>query len=163
MREKRDEVAVEPPAASSAAFPAVTMSPKPPVAIPDTARPPLTEVQSDNTAAMGEQEPAKEGFDYWHHLPYAAEDDNVRLAHLNELITDLYIFVKAGDFEGGARSASRQIKRWLNLKFKMPMETRKKLAALYYELSAVPGIDPSASDTFANMFKLVTSYLLPST
>ena len=101
----------------------------------------------------------KEGFNYWSHLPYEVEDDDTRLAHLNDIIGDLYMAVRAGDFEAGARTASRQIKRWLHLKFKMPKETRKKLIKLYYELSLTPGIDPSAADTFGNMFKQLASYV----
>jgi proteasome activator subunit 4 len=99
----------------------------------------------------------KEGFNYWTHLPYDVEDDATRIAHLNEIIADLYTYIRAGDLEGGARTSSRQIKRWLHLKFKMPKETRKTLIKLYYELSLTFGIDPSAADTFANMFKLLAS------
>jgi hypothetical protein len=102
--------------------------------------------------------PVKEGYNYWNHLPYTVEDENTRIAHLDDIIKDLYTCIRAGDFEAGARIASRQIKRWLHLKFKMPKETRKKLINLYYELSLTPGIDPSAADTFANMFKLLASY-----
>jgi hypothetical protein len=100
----------------------------------------------------------KEGFNYWNHLPYEVEDETTRIAHLNDIIGDLYTYIRAGDFEGGARKASRQIKRWLHLKFKMPKETRKELARVYYELSLTPGIDSSAADCFANMFKLLASY-----
>ena len=103
--------------------------------------------------------PAKEGFNYWNHLPYQVEDEATRISHLNDVIGDLYTYIRAGDFEGGARKASRQIKRWLHLKFKMPKETRKELAKVYYELSLTPGIDPSAADCFANMFKLLASYV----
>jgi Proteasome-substrate-size regulator, N-terminal len=101
---------------------------------------------------------AKEGFNYWTHLPYDVEDEATRIAHLNEIIADLYTYIRAGDLEGGARTSSRQIKRWLHLKFKMPKETRKTLIKLYYELSLTFGIDASAADTFANMFKLLASY-----
>jgi len=105
------------------------------------------------------EKPAKEGYNYWNHLPYEVENDETRLQHLNLLIEDLYIYIRAGDFEGGARTASRQIKRWLHLKFKMPKDIRKKLVKLYYELSLTPGIDPSAADTFATMFKLLATYV----
>jgi proteasome activator subunit 4 len=111
------------------------------------------------TMSLEPEKPVKEGYNYWNHLPYDVEDDDTRLQHLNLLIEDLYIYVRAGDFEGGARTASRQIKRWLHLKFKMPKEIRKKLVKLYYELSLTPGIDPSAADTFATMFKLLASYV----
>jgi proteasome activator subunit 4 len=102
--------------------------------------------------------PAKEGYDYWTHLPYEVEDDETRIACLNEIIGDLYAAIKANDFDSGARVASRQIKQWLHLKFKMPKETRQKLAKLYYELSLTPGMDPSSADSFANMFKGLDSY-----
>ena len=106
--------------------------------------------------------PVREGYNYWNHLPYPVEDENTRIAHLDDIIKDLYTCIRAGDFEAGARTATRQIKRWLHLKFKMPKETRKKLIKLYYELSLTPGIDPSAADIFANMFKLLASYSLAS-
>ena len=102
--------------------------------------------------------PPKEGFNYWNHLPYEVEDDATRFAHLNDIIGDLYTYIRAGDFEGGARKASRQIKRWLHLKFKMPKEMRKELAKVYYDLALTPGIDPSAADGFATMFKLLATY-----
>jgi proteasome activator subunit 4 len=99
----------------------------------------------------------KEGFNYWNRLPYDVEDDDTRITYLNQIINDLYVYIRVGDFEGGARTASRQIKRWLHLKFKMPKDTRIKLCKLYYQLSLTPGIDPSAADTFANMFRLLAS------
>lgn len=116
-------------------------------------------LQSTTTTTVDVTPPVKEGYNYWSHLPYPVEDEAVRISRLNDIIGDLYICVRAGDFEAGARTASRQIKRWLHLKFKMPVETRKKLIKLYYELSLTPGIDPSAADTFANMFKLLASYV----
>jgi hypothetical protein len=109
---------------------------------------------------MEDEPPVKEGYNYWSHLPYAVEDEATRIKYLDEIIADLYTCIKAGDFEGGARTASRQIKRWLHLKFKMPKDTRRKLVKLYYDLSLTPGIDPSASDTFSNMFKLLASYVV---
>ena len=108
-------------------------------------------------SSFEEQPVVKEGFNYWSHLPYPVEDEAVRIAQLNEIIKDLYTYIKAGDFEGGARTSSRQIKRWLHLKFKMPKDTRKKLVELYYNLSLTPGIDTSAADTFANMFRILAS------
>ena len=112
---------------------------------------------SEPTPVEGQPPPAKEGYDYWTHLPYKVEDDATRISHLNEIIGDLYTSIRAGDFESGARTASRQIKQWLHLKFKMPKDTRKKLVKLYYELSLTPGMDPSAADSFANMFKQLSS------
>lgn len=114
--------------------------------------------QSTTPTTVDVTPPVKEGYNYWSHLPYPVEDEAVRISHLNDIIGDLYICVRAGDFEAGARTASRQIKRWLHLKFKMPKETRKTLIKLYYELSLTPGIDPSAADTFSSMFKLLASY-----
>lgn len=111
-------------------------------------------------SSFEDQPLVKEGFNYWSHLPYPVEDEATRIAHLNGIIEDLYTSIKAGDFEGGARTASRQIKRWSNLKFKMPKDTRKKLVELYYKLSLTPGIDPSAADTFANMFRFLASYYI---
>ena len=119
--------------------------------------PPPVQTQS-NTTTPDVTPPVKEGYNYWNHLPYPVEDEATRIAHLNDIVADLYTCIRAGDFETGARTASRQIKRWLHLKFKMPKETRTKLIKLYYELSLTPGIDPSAADTFATMFKQLASY-----
>jgi len=121
---------------------------------------PPTQTNVDDPTTTPQQ---KEGFNYWNHLPYEVEDEATRIAHLNDIIGDLYTYIRAGDFEGGARKASRQIKRWLHLKFKMPKETRKELARVYYDLSLTPGIDSSAADCFANMFKLLASYEPPCT
>src|SRR5208337_2063369 len=76
--------------------------------------------QSTTTTTVDVTPPVKEGYNYWSHLPYPVEDEAVRISRLNDIIGDLYICVRAGDFEAGARTASRQIKRWLHLKFKMP-------------------------------------------
>jgi Proteasome-substrate-size regulator, N-terminal len=139
-----------------------------PVALPlkDKLTPPdhrPVRAPTPTTASTGDVPPpsAKEGYDYWTHLPYEVEDDATRIAHLNEIIGDLYISIRAGDFESGAKTASRQIRQWTRgLKFKMPKDTRKKLAKLYYELSLTPGMDPSAADHFAKMFTHLAKYFL---
>lgn len=155
MADKADDIASH--TVSTSSFAPVVNPPKPPTVVPDSPSvlktpPPQTSVE--------EPAPVKEGYNYWNHLPYDVEDEATRIQHLNDIIGDLYIAVRAGDFEGGARIASRQVKRWLHLKFKMPKEMRKKLIKLYYELSLTPGIDPSAADTFANMFRLLASYAI---
>jgi len=141
---------IDRPPKSTDAFNITDPLPRP---MPPNQHPP--QPQPTTTSALPDAPPAKEGFNYWKHLPYAVEDDATRIAHLNEIVADLYTFIRAGDLESGARTASRRIKRWLHLKFKMPKETRKALIRLYYQLSLTPGIDPSAADAFANMFKLL--------
>lgn len=162
MIEKRDDEISQ--SSSTSQLCAVVDPPKPPTVNDPVPRKNLspTPVQAAETAATAVDvaPPVKEGYNYWNHLPYPVEDEAARIAHLNDIIGDLYTCIRAGDFETGARTASRQIKRWLHLKFKMPKESRKKLIKLYYELSLTPGIDPSAADTFANMFKLLASYSL---
>ena len=125
---------------------------------PDPQQTTSTTTPMASTIADQAAPPIKEGYNYWNHFPYPVEDEATRIAHLNDIIADLYTCIRAGDFETGARIPSRQIKRWLHLKFKMPKDTRKKLIKLYYELSLAPGIDSSAADTFAAMFKLLASY-----
>ena len=153
MAEKADDIGSH--SSSTSSFSPVVDPPKAPIIVPNSL--PILKTPPPQTT-IEEPPPVKEGYNYWNHLPYEVEDDATRIQHLNDIIGDLYIAIRAGDFEGGARIASRQIKRWLHLKFKMPKETRKKLVKLYYELSLTPGIDPSASDTFASMFKLLASY-----
>lgn len=160
MAEKADDTM--PLSSPSPTLSAVVDPPKPNIvdpvfrAVPSATR----TTTAAQMATLDDAPPVKEGYNYWNHLPYPVEDDAIRIAHLNDIIADLYLYVKAGDFGAGARTASRQIRRWLHLKFKMPKDTRKKLIKLYYELSLTPGIDPSAADTFANMFKLLASYAL---
>lgn len=153
MTEKEDDIASQ--TSSNTSFKPI-IEPAKSAMVPPYTRP-IMSIRSAQTS-FDEQPVVKEGFNYWTHLPYPVEDEATRIAHLDEIIEDLYTYIKAGDFEGGARTASRQIKRWLHLKFKMPKITRKKLVELYYKLSLTPGIDASAADTFANMFRLLASY-----
>jgi hypothetical protein len=155
MAEKEDDITSQ--TSSSAPFQPLIDPPKSAMVEPRLR--PMHSLPSAQSS-FEEQPVVKEGFNYWSHLPYPVEDEATRIAHLNEIIDDLYTYIKAGDFEGGARTSSRQIKRWLHLKFKMPKDTRKKLVELYYKLSLTPGLDPSAADTFANMFRLLASYCL---
>ena len=158
MTEKCDDTNAR--SSSASRLRAVVDPPKPTIVKDPVSRAILdpTPVQPQTSTTPDVTPPVKEGYNYWNHLPYPVEDEATRIANLNDIIGDLYTCIRAGDFETGARTASRQIKRWLHLKFKMPKETRKKLIKLYYELSLTPGIDPSAADTFATMFKLLASY-----
>jgi len=130
------------------------VDPLKPVTIDPVSRPPLRAPLPQ--PGVDEAPPAKEGHNYWNHLPYHVEDNAARLSDLNDIIADLYTYIRAGDFDGGARTASQQIRRWLHLKFKMPKEIRMTMMKLYYQLALTPGIDPTAADTFANMFRLLT-------
>ena len=160
MAEKSDDLTSRPSStAAESAYPSsvepVKNSMLTTVEQPDS-QPLLTPVPPE--PQVEEQPPVKDKFDYWSRLPYPVEEEAKRLADLDELIADLYVAVKAGDFAGGARTASRQIKRWLHLKFKMPKETRIKLIKFYYELSLTPGIDIRAADSFAGMVKTLAQY-----
>ena len=156
MTEKCDDT--NSPSSSTSQLRAVVDSPKVEHPVSRAILDPAPVQTQSNTPVPDVTAPVKEGYNYWNHLPYPVEDEAARIAHLNDIIGDLYTYIRAGDFETGARTASRQIKRWLHLKFKMPKETRKKLIKLYYELSLTPGINPSAADTFANMFRQLASY-----
>ena len=154
MTEKHEEITAQ--RSSNSSFQTVLDPPKVPL-VDDPLHRGFAKVAATQPP-LEEQPAGKEGYNYWNHLPYEVEDDATRIANLNDTITDLYTCIRAGDFDGGARTSSRQIRRWLHLKFKMPKETRIKLCKLYYQLSLTPGIDPSAADTFANMFRLLASY-----
>jgi proteasome activator subunit 4 len=153
MAEKEDDLASQ-TSSTSALHPVV--DPTKPALVEPGSRPVHSLTPTQTT--MDDEPRVKDGYNYWSHLPYSVEDEATRIEYLNEIITDLYACIKAGDLEGGARTASRQIKRWLHLKFKMPKDTRRKLIKLYYDLSLTPGLDPSATDTFSNMFRLLASY-----
>jgi Proteasome-substrate-size regulator, N-terminal len=154
MAEKGDDLAVVNPSPTS--FHPTVSKPGTIIQVPVSA---AVEAPSPAEMIVEENKPAlKEGYNYWNHLPYEVEDDAARLEYLDSLIADLYTYLHAGDFSGGARRTTRLIKKWLSLKFKLPKETRKTLAKLYYELTLTPGIEPTAADSFASMFASLASY-----
>jgi proteasome activator subunit 4 len=108
---------------------------------------------------MGELRSRPRTFPYSAILPYKTESEAERLAHLNHIITNLYVAIKGDDLKGlvGTSTGSavthwtRELRGWLELKFDMPMEIRIKLVKLYYSL-ALAGSDGAATDKFINMF-----------
>ncbi|GAM41678.1 membrane protein [Talaromyces pinophilus] len=103
-------------------------------------------------------------YPYFSYLPYQAEDDSQREHNLHEILSCLYVAIKAGDFSPGAVHWTRELRGWLSLKFDPTREERIKLVRLYYELSLAPGIDPNVAERFASMFMLLTKrkhYLRP--
>lgn len=95
-------------------------------------------------------------YPYFSYLPYQAEDDSQREHNLHEILSCLYVAIKAGDFSPGAVHWTRELRGWLSLKFDPTREERIKLVRLYYELSLAPGIDPNVAERFASMFMLLT-------
>ncbi|KAI9891228.1 MAG: hypothetical protein M1814_002918 [Vezdaea aestivalis] len=97
-------------------------------------------------------------------LPYNVEDEELRLCNLLDIIKNLFISIKAGDYTPGAIYWTRELKSWLSLKFDPPIILRSRLAKVYYHLALAPGIDNTAADRFAGMFMTLLkkkSYLRP--
>lgn len=95
-------------------------------------------------------------YPYLQYLPYEAEDNDQRQKNFDEIVKQLYIAVKAGDFIPGAVHWTREMRNWLGLKFDPTKEQRLKLVRLYYELALAPGIDVIAAERFASMFMVLT-------
>ena len=103
-------------------------------------------------------------YPYFRYLPYEVEPEEERQANLEEIISNLYVTLKAGDFSPGAVHWTRELRSWLGLKFDLTKEQRVKLVKLYYELSLAPGIDFPVLERFASMFMVLTKrkhYLRP--
>ncbi|TPX14528.1 uncharacterized protein E0L32_005220 [Thyridium curvatum] len=103
-------------------------------------------------------------FSYFNLLPYPVEEEAERDAALTGILKNLYIAVKAEDFSPGALHWTRELQGWLNLKFEMTRDLRKKLAQLYYHLALAPGLDTNSSDRFSRMLITLTRkkhYLKP--
>jgi len=94
-------------------------------------------------------------FPYFSYLPYSVENGAERLANLEKIIENLFIAVKAQDFDI-AILWTRELKSWISLKFVMPKSIRSKLVSLYYDLSLAPGIESNATERFTSMFLLLT-------
>ncbi|CAH0015102.1 unnamed protein product [Clonostachys rhizophaga] len=103
-------------------------------------------------------------FAYFRQLPFEVEDESERDAALQQILKQLYIAIKAEDFNPGALHWTRELSAWLNLKFEMTREDRAKLAKLYFSLALAPGLDHAASDRFLRMVLTLTRkshYLKP--
>lgn len=95
-------------------------------------------------------------YPYFQYLPYEVEDNSQRQRNFDEILTQLYIAIKAGDFSAGAIHWTREMKNWLGLKFDPTKEQRLKMVRLYYELALAPGIDVNAAERFSSMFMVLT-------
>lgn len=82
-------------------------------------------------------------FPYQDILPYKTESQPEILAHLNHIITNIYVSIKSLDegYTVGSNISqtvlhwTRELNAWMQLKFDMPLSIRVKLARLYYDLA----------------------------
>ncbi|KAF5005936.1 hypothetical protein FDECE_7650, partial [Fusarium decemcellulare] len=58
-------------------------------------------------------------FAYFQQLPFEVEEEAQRDAALQIILTELYIAISAEDFSPGALRCTRELQKWLNLKFEM--------------------------------------------
>ncbi len=91
-------------------------------------------------------------FDYFGTLPYAVESEKERLDQLAVIIQKIQLGVLAEDYEGLAMEATRQLERWLSLKFEMPKQTLIKLIHFYWKLALIPGLMGKSFERFALVF-----------
>jgi proteasome activator subunit 4 len=103
-------------------------------------------------------------FAYFKQLPFEVEDEPERDAALHNILKNLYIAVKAEDFNQGATHWARELTSWVNLKFEMTRAQRVKLVKLFYSLALTPGLENQAADRFLRMVVMLTRknhYLKP--
>jgi proteasome activator subunit 4 len=98
-------------------------------------------------------------FAYFRQLPFAVEDEREREAALRNILKNLYIAVKAEDFNQGATHWTRELTSWINLKFEMTRLQRAKLVKLFYSLALTPGLESSSADRFLRMVVSLTRYV----
>ncbi|KAK9488678.1 hypothetical protein V1527DRAFT_401104 [Lipomyces starkeyi] len=92
-------------------------------------------------------------FPYTSLLPFETESERDRLVHLDHIVENIYIASTAESLSVGSfLHWTRELRSWLQLKFDMPVSTRTRLAAIYYELALAQGMTLSASEKFATMF-----------
>ena len=94
-------------------------------------------------------------YPYARYLPYEAEGEAEKQAHLTEILKHLYVSIEAGDFAVGAVHWTRAIRNWLELKFDPTKDQRIRLVKIYYELALAPGVDVSAAEKFASTFNVL--------
>ncbi|KAK9369687.1 hypothetical protein V1509DRAFT_561786 [Lipomyces kononenkoae] len=92
-------------------------------------------------------------FPYAKLLPFETETEGDRLVHLDHIVENIYIASAAESLSVGSfLHWTRELRSWLQLKFDMPVSTRTRLAAIYYELALAQGMTLPASEKFATMF-----------
>lgn len=95
-------------------------------------------------------------YPYFKLLPYSVEEEGERDTALQEILKQLYIALKAEDLAPGAVHWTRELRGWMSLKFEIARPLRIRLVKLYYMLALAPGLDPSATDRFESMFRVLT-------
>lgn len=98
-------------------------------------------------------------FPYQELLPYKTETQKDALAHLDHIVTNIYIVLESWDKDHAVASTinstvlhwTRELNSWMQLKFDMPLSTRVKLARLYYEL-ALADVEGTTLERIANTF-----------
>jgi proteasome activator subunit 4 len=94
-------------------------------------------------------------YPYFQLLPYPVEEEKERNAALTEILTQLYVALKAEDISPGALHWTRELRGWLNLKFEITRGLRIKLVQMYYMLAVAPGLDWLAAERFESMFRFL--------
>ncbi|KAF2860630.1 hypothetical protein K470DRAFT_216576 [Piedraia hortae CBS 480.64] len=103
----------------------------------------------DDIGRLGRTRPRV--FPYTKYLPYETETREKREADVDEMLKHLYIDVAAGDFVS-ASHWTKEIRRWISLKFDLTKVHRLALVKLYYDLALAPGLDVGHGEQFSSMF-----------
>lgn len=98
-------------------------------------------------------------FPYREILPYKVESQAEIIAHLDHIITNIYISLKAMDSDYSVGTSvnqsvlhwTRELNAWMQLKFDMSLATKVKLARLYYDL-ALADFDGYPLEKIVNTF-----------
>lgn len=98
-------------------------------------------------------------FPYQELLPYKTETKEDTLAHLDHIVTNIYIVLESLDKDHAVASTvnstilhwTRELNSWMQLKFDLPLATRVKLARLYYEL-ALADVEGTTLEKIVNTF-----------
>ncbi|GAA94209.1 uncharacterized protein L969DRAFT_375946 [Mixia osmundae IAM 14324] len=100
--------------------------------------------------SQDEQDDRTQYMDYPDSLPYSAETMDEMDRRLEEICMRIIESVQARDLDEGLVVWNHRLECWIGLKYPMKRSIRAKLAALYYELAVLPGLDPRLIALAAN-------------
>ncbi|KAH8929547.1 hypothetical protein BT69DRAFT_1292546 [Atractiella rhizophila] len=104
--------------------------------------------QHDDSSTL----PREKRLEYSDQLPYACESLEEMDARLELIVRRLVECVRAREWEVGWTGWNYRLDCWMGMKYPLPLPLRTRLAALYYEVCVLPGMDPRLIDGAVNMF-----------
>ncbi|KAH8919753.1 hypothetical protein BT69DRAFT_1352911 [Atractiella rhizophila] len=104
--------------------------------------------QHDDSSTL----PREKRLEYSDQLPYACESLEEMDTRLELIVRRLVECVRAREWEVGWTGWNYRLDCWMGMKYPLPLPLRTRLAALYYEVCVLPGMDPRLIDGAVNMF-----------